>query len=37
MSLFWGWGVDGVQPDRYDLIGGLLCLAGIGVIMYWPR
>jgi small multidrug resistance family-3 protein len=37
LSLAWGWGFDGVAPDRYDLLGGLLCLAGVGVIMYAPR
>jgi small multidrug resistance family-3 protein len=37
LSLLWGWGVDGVRPDRYDLAGGLACLVGVGVIMYAPR
>jgi small multidrug resistance family-3 protein len=37
LSLAWSWGIDGIVPDRYDLIGALLCLAGVGVIMYWPR
>ncbi|MGH7391258.1 MAG: YnfA family protein [Candidatus Rokuibacteriota bacterium] len=37
LSLLWGWGVDGVAPDRLDLLGAALCLAGIGVIMYAPR
>jgi small multidrug resistance family-3 protein len=37
LSIFWGWAIDKVQPDRYDLIGGLICLAGVAVIMYWPR
>jgi small multidrug resistance family-3 protein len=37
LSILWGWGVDRIAPDRYDLLGGGLCLAGVGVIMYWPR
>ena len=37
MSLLWGWRFDRIVPDRYDIIGGLICLAGIGVIMYFPR
>lgn len=37
LSLLWGWGVDGVGPDPYDVAGSLICLAGVGVIMYWPR
>jgi small multidrug resistance family-3 protein len=37
MSLLWGWWVDGGRPDRWDLIGGALCLVGAAVIMYAPR
>ena len=36
-SLGWGMLVDRFRPDRYDLIGALLCLAGVVVIMYAPR
>jgi small multidrug resistance family-3 protein len=37
LSLAWGTVVDGIAPDRFDLVGGILCLAGIAVMMYWPR
>lgn len=37
LSILWGWGVDGVRPDRYDTIGAILCLGGMVVIMYAPR
>src|SRR5713101_5751460 len=37
LSLLWGWKVDRVAPDRFDLIGGLIALLGVGIIMYWPR
>ena len=37
LSILWGWGIDRIVPDRYDLLGGAMCLAGVGVIMYWPR
>jgi small multidrug resistance family-3 protein len=37
LSLLWGWGVDRVAPDRYDLAGAGLCLLGVAVIMYAPR
>ncbi len=37
LSIVWGWKVDGVVPDRYDLIGGLIALVGVAVIMYAPR
>jgi small multidrug resistance family-3 protein len=37
LSLLWGWLLDGNVPDRFDLIGGAIALAGVSVIMYWPR
>jgi small multidrug resistance family-3 protein len=37
LSLLWGWKIDGVTPDTYDIIGGLIALVGVGIIMYWPR
>jgi small multidrug resistance family-3 protein len=37
LSLLWGWGIDGIRPDRYDVLGGLICLLGVAVIMYAPR
>ena len=37
LSLLWGWQVDRVAPDRFDLLGSLIALAGVLVIMYWPR
>jgi small multidrug resistance family-3 protein len=36
-SLLWAVAFDGFHPDRYDLAGALLCLAGVAVIMYAPR
>jgi small multidrug resistance family-3 protein len=36
-SLLWGIVVDGFRPDRWDLIGASLCLAGVAVIMFIPR
>ena len=37
LSLLWGWILDGNVPDRFDLAGGAIALAGVSVIMYWPR
>lgn len=36
-SLVWGMVFDGFRPDRADVLGALICLIGVGVIMYWPR
>lgn len=32
-SLGWLWGVEGMRPDRWDVVGALLCLAGGAVIL----
>jgi small multidrug resistance family-3 protein len=37
MAIIWGWQVDKVVPDRFDIIGGIIAIAGMIVIMYWPR
>jgi small multidrug resistance family-3 protein len=36
-SLLWGVVLDGFHPDRYDIVGAAICLAGVAVIMYAPR
>jgi small multidrug resistance family-3 protein len=36
-SLLWGVVADGFRPDRFDITGAVLCLIGVGVIMYAPR
>lgn len=35
MAILWGWKVDGVVPDKYDIVGGVVAL--LGIIMYAPR
>ena len=37
LSLLWAWWFDRTAPDGPDAVGALLCLLGVGVIMYWPR
>jgi small multidrug resistance family-3 protein len=37
LSLAWGWAVDGHRPDRWDYLGGALCVFGMALIMYGPR
>lgn len=36
-SLMWLWLVEGRFPDRWDVVGALLCLVGAGVIFFGPR
>jgi small multidrug resistance family-3 protein len=37
LSLAWGWAADGHRPDRWDYLGGALCVFGMALIMYGPR
>lgn len=37
LSLLWGWKIEGIIPDIYDLVGGSVALIGVGIIMYAPR
>lgn len=36
-ALLWLWIVEGVFPDRWDMTGGLIALAGMAIIMFAPR
>ena len=37
LSVLWGWAIDGTRPDRYDVLGALICVLGVAVMMYAPR
>lgn len=36
-SLVWLWAMEGMRPDRWDVAGAALCIAGAVVIMAGPR
>lgn len=36
-SLAWLWAVEGVRPDRWDVIGAAICIAGAALILLGPR
>jgi small multidrug resistance family-3 protein len=36
-SLLWAVVADGFRPDRWDVLGAAVCLAGVSLIMYAPR
>ena len=36
-SLAWLWLVEGIRPDRWDLAGAAVCLAGASIILFSPR
>ncbi len=35
-ALGWLWAVEGLRPDRWDLIGAVLCLAGATLVLDGP-
>ena len=37
MSILWGWLIDGVRPDNYDVIGTIIAVIGVLIIYYYPR
>lgn len=36
-SLLWLWIVEGSRPDRWDVLGAIICLTGAAVILFGPR
>ena len=37
MSVIWGYWIDKKKPDRFEIIGSLVVLAGVMVMFYFPR
>jgi small multidrug resistance family-3 protein len=37
MAIIWGWQVDKIIPDRFDIIGSIIAVTGAMIIMFWPR
>lgn len=36
-AVLWLWLAEGIRPDRWDLIGAAVCLAGAAIILWGPR
>lgn len=36
-SILWLWAVEGVRPDRWDILGSAICLVGAAIILFGPR
>lgn len=36
-SLAWLWTVEGIRPDRWDMLGSAVCLVGAAIILFGPR
>ncbi len=37
IAILWLWVVDGVRPNRWDLLGVAVCLVGMAIIMLSPK
>ena len=33
-AMLWGWLIDGNTPDRFDVIGGAIAMAGVVVVLF---
>ncbi len=36
-SVLWLWVVEGQRPDRWDVVGSVICLIGAAIILLGPR
>lgn len=37
MAVVWGWKVDHIKPDKWDIIGATISLIGMWIIFFAPR
>ncbi|HEY7491169.1 MAG TPA: YnfA family protein [Candidatus Tectomicrobia bacterium] len=37
VAVCWLWTVDGVRPDRWDLLGAAVALGGMSIMLFGPR
>jgi len=37
MAILWGWIIQGITPDLFDVIGAVVALVGVAIIFYVPR
>ena len=36
-SLLWLWIIEGQRPDKWDILGAIICIAGAAVILFGQR
>lgn len=37
VAVLWLWGVDGIRPSTWDIVGATVAMAGMAIIMFAPR
>jgi small multidrug resistance family-3 protein len=37
VAIIWLWGVDGIKPTLWDILGASVALVGMGIIMFAPK
>lgn len=37
VSIMWGYWIDKKKPDRFEIIGSIIALAGVAIMFYFPR
>lgn len=37
VAILWLWGVDGIKPSLWDIVGGSVALIGMAIIMFAPK
>jgi len=37
VAILWLWGVDGIKPTTWDIVGACVALLGMSIIMFAPR
>lgn len=37
MSVLWGYGIDNIKPDLWDITGAIIVIIGVSLMMWAPR
>ena len=37
VAILWLWGVDGIKPTTWDILGSLVAITGMAIIMFAPK
>lgn len=37
VAILWLWGVDGIKPTTWDIVGSIVAMTGMAIIMFAPK